>query len=104
MISPVYISVLWFICLLTVMSTIGSLLVVKLVPRESRIAMRSITQPTLTVVGMMFSILVGFFIAQALKDYTEAQGTIQNEANAVAEVFRDARGLGETDRKRIRGL
>jgi len=63
-----------------------------------------ITQPSLTVVGMMFSVLLGFFIAQSMRDYATANGNIVAEANAVGEVFRDARGLPEVDRKRIRNL
>jgi hypothetical protein len=63
-----------------------------------------ITQPSLTVVGMMFSVLLGFFIAQSMRDFATANANIVNEANSVGEVFRDARGLPEVDRKRIRNL
>jgi len=97
-------SVLLFLAMLAVASFIGAFLVVKFVSREQRVALRMVTQPTLTVVGMMFSVLLGFFIAQAIRDYSSANANILLEANSVGEVFRDSRGLPEVDRMRIRGL
>lgn len=61
-------------------------------------------QPALTVAGMMFSVLLGFFIAQSMREYSTAQTNLVNEANALGEVFRDARGLPEVDRLRIRKM
>jgi hypothetical protein len=103
-ITPVIESVALFLTMLAIVSTWAAYFVVKYIPREVKVAHRMLMQPALTVSGMMFSVLLGFFIAQAMRDYTAAQGNIVNEANAVGEVFRDAKGLPEADRKRIRGL
>jgi hypothetical protein len=97
-------SVLLFLTMLAVVSTWAAYLVCKYIPREIRVSHRMLMQPALTVSGMMFAVLLGFFIAQAMRDYTSAQNNIVAEANAVGEVFRDAKGLRDVDRKRIRQL
>lgn len=97
-------SVLIFLLMLGVVSTWAAYLVCRFIPREVRVSHRMLMQPALTVSGMMFSVLLGFFIAQAMRDFSTAQANIVNEANAIGEVFRDAKGLPETDRKRIRQL
>lgn len=104
MISPMLSSTLLFLALLATLSVIGALLVHKFVPRHARHTHRMLMQPALTVAGMMFSILLGFFIANALKDYTSANANLNDEANAIGEVFRDAAGLPDVDRRRIRRL
>ncbi len=102
--SPVISSVLFFLLMLGIVSSWSCYLVVKLIPQHARLHHRMLMQPTLTVAGMMFSVLLGFFIAQAMRDFATAQSNIVNEASSVGEVFRDAKGLPEVDRKRIRGL
>lgn len=104
MLSPIHVSIIQFLSILAVVSTIAAFLIHKLIPAQSRVALRPVTQPALTVVGMMFSILVGYFIAQAMRDYAVASSNVTQEANAVGSVFRLARGLGDTDRPRIRQL
>lgn len=87
-----------------ILSSVGAVLILKLIPLQDRLSLRVVTQPTLNVTGMMFSVLPGFFIAESLKSYSSINVSLVNEANAVGEVFRDARGLPEKDRKRIRRL
>ncbi|MBX9950019.1 MAG: DUF4239 domain-containing protein [Candidatus Obscuribacterales bacterium] len=90
--------------MLGLVSTWAAYLVCRFIPREVRVSHRMLMQPALTVSGMMFSVLLGFFIAQAMRDFSTARANIVNEANAIGEVFRDAKGLPEVDRKRIRQL
>jgi hypothetical protein len=104
MVSPVVITVAFFFIALAFFCSIAAFCICKFIPREQRVALRMITQPTLTVVGMMFSILLGFFIAQAMKDYSNAGVCAVNEANGIGDVFRLARGLPDNDRVRIRNL
>lgn len=85
-------------------STLSAILITNFISREARVALRPVTQPALTVVGMMFSILVGFFIAQSMRDYSTASQNVVQEANAVASVFRLSRAFDDVNRKRIRGL
>lgn len=102
--SPIIAEVLFFVLVLLVLSVASAILITKFIPREVRVAHRMLMQPALTVSGMMFSVLLGFFIAQGLRDFHIAHQNLLNEANAVGEVFRDARGLPDTDRMRIRDL
>ena len=102
--SPVINSVLLFWAVLFVASTLAAVLIIEFIPKDAKVSLRPITQQSLAVAGMMFAILLGFFIAQSLRDYTNAANCIVNEANSLGEVFRDARGLPEVDRLRIRGL
>jgi hypothetical protein len=102
--TPMLSSTLFFLALLTACSTFGAILVTRLIPRPVRHAHRMLMQPALTVSGMMFSILLGFFIAQELRDYQSSTLNLTDEANAIGEVFRDAGGLPDVDRKRIRAL
>lgn len=103
-IGPIFGSVVFFLVSLAVISGTGAFLVHKFIPHHHRVSNRMLMQPALTVAGMLFSILLGFFIAQSLKDYGTANTNLINEANYVGEVFRDARGLNEVDRVRIRKL
>lgn len=97
-------SMLFFWSVLFVTCLMSSCLIGKFIPAQERITLRPVTQPSLTVVGMMFSILVGFFIADAMRGYSTANQNAVLEANNVGSVFRLARGLDEVDRKRLRGL
>jgi hypothetical protein len=104
MFGPVIDSVIWFWAVLIATSAVFVGLVHKFIPHEVRLHHRMLMQPALTVAGMMFSVLLGFFIAQSMKDYSLAQNHLIDEANSLGEVFRDARGLPEVDRLRIRKL
>lgn len=100
--SQIITSVLIFLGMLTVTSIAGALIASYAVKPQTRLALRPMAQPLLTVVGMMFSVLLGFFIAQAMRNYAETNNSTTQEANALGEVFRLASGLNDTDRKRIR--
>ena len=104
MCSTVVGSVLFFLAIFASMSAGSALLIVKFVPHSSRVASRMLTQPTLTVAGMMFAILLGFFTAQAMRDFATSSNNVIAEASALGDVFRNARGLSEVDRNRIRKL
>jgi len=58
----------------------------------------------LGVVGTLFSVLIGLLVANAIENYYEVRHMVSDEANAVGDVFRLARGLQSDDRVRIRNL
>src|SRR5581483_9802483 len=101
---PVVLDMLLFLAILFVFSSIGGYCVTKFIPQDVKVALRPVSQQTFNVTGMMFAILLGFFIAQSMRDYTNSHSDIINEANSLGEVFRDARGFSEVDRVRIRTL
>lgn len=57
-----------------------------------------VADPLLSVVGTLFSILLGFLVAGAMQRFDEARINVQEEAGAVAEVFRSAEGFPESTR------
>lgn len=52
-----------------------------------------VADPLLSVVGTLFSILLGFLVAGAMQRFDEARVNVQEEAGALADVFRGAEGL-----------
>ncbi len=54
-----------------------------------------VADPLLSVVGTLFSILLGFLVAGAMQRFDEARVNVQEEAGALADVFRGSEGLPE---------
>lgn len=52
-----------------------------------------VADPLLSVIGTLFSVLLGFLVAGAMQRFDEARINVQEEAGAVAEVFRCAEGF-----------
>lgn len=63
-----------------------------------------VTDPLLQVVGMMFAILLGFMVSDAMQRFASARTNVQQEAAAVADVFRLADGFSDPDRTQIKKL
>jgi len=64
----------------------------------------AVTDPLLQVVGMMFAILLGFMVSDAMQRFAQARSTVQQEAASVADVFRLADGFSDSDRNHIQKL
>ncbi|RTL45898.1 MAG: DUF4239 domain-containing protein [Candidatus Melainabacteria bacterium] len=63
-----------------------------------------VTDPLSQTVGMMFAVLLGFMISNAMGRFELARSTVQQEAASLADVFNFAEGLQKADRKEIRRL
>jgi hypothetical protein len=96
--------VVYFVAVLTIASCGGAYAITRLVPMATRIALRPVMQPTLTVLGVQFALLLGFFITQSATDFTADKVNVNREAISLGTVFRLARNLDDTDRRKIRGL
>jgi hypothetical protein len=94
---------IFYVALLTI-SSLGAFVVIKLVPKEAKLELRPVSQATLVVTGMMFATLMGIYIAQAFREFSACNAIIISEANSLGVVFRDAEGLNEKDKVRIRAL
>lgn len=68
--------------------------------RELRLN-HDVADPLLSVVGTLFSVLLGFLVAGAMQRFDEARINVQEEAGAVAEVFRSAEGFPEPTRAQL---
>lgn len=55
----------------------------------------AVADPLLSVIGTLFSVLLGFLVAGAIQRFDEARINVQEEAGALADVFRGASGFPE---------
>lgn len=55
----------------------------------------AVADPLLSVIGTLFSVLLGFLVAGAIQRFDEARINVQEEAGALADVFRGAAGFPE---------
>ena len=92
----------FFVTLATLLSVAG-LWVVRRIPKMSSGGDdHDIASSLLSVVGTLFSVLLGFMVAASMTAYAEARDQVNLEANFLADVFRLAKGLPELERKTIR--
>jgi|AGTN01.3.fsa_nt_gi hypothetical protein len=90
---------------LTVLISIAGLLIFrrKLVAQDLK-EQHEVTDPYSQFVGMLFAVLLGFMVADAMTRFSAARQTVQLEASAVANVFRIAEGMPEDTRQKLRAL
>ncbi len=55
----------------------------------------AVADPLLSVIGTLFAVLLGFLVAGAMQRFDEARMNVQEEAGALADVFRGASGFPE---------
>jgi hypothetical protein len=88
-----------------VVASVGGLLIVRrLIAATSLRSHHDVTDPLLQVVGMMFAILLGFMVSDAMQRFEQARMTAQQEAGSLADIFRLAEGLPEENRDHLRQL
>ncbi|CAN5295512.1 hypothetical protein BH10CYA1_BH10CYA1_28790 [soil metagenome] len=61
-----------------------------------------VTDPLSQVVGMMFAILIGFMVSDAMQRFEEARATVQQEAASLADLFNLSGGLPKPMRDQLR--
>ncbi|HEY9757835.1 MAG TPA: bestrophin family ion channel [Oculatellaceae cyanobacterium] len=79
---------------LTVLLSIAGLLLVRRLSANSNFKEHhDVADPMLSTVGTLFAILLGFMVANAMQRFEEARVNVQEEANAVMDLYRLAEGL-----------
>lgn len=63
-----------------------------------------IADPYSQFVAMLFAVLLGFMVADAMQRFGEARATVQQEASSLGNVYRLAEGLDDKNRDKIRLL
>lgn len=61
----------------------------------------AVADPLLSVIGTLFSVLLGFLVAGAIQRFDEARINVQEEAGALADVFRASAGFPEPLRSEL---
>lgn len=63
-----------------------------------------IADPMLSLLGTLYSVLLGFLVAGAVSRFDAARHTVHAEANAIANIFRLSYGLPNEEKTSIRKL
>jgi hypothetical protein len=84
-------------CVITILtillSTAGLLYVRRKISFQTLKLSHDVADPLLSVVGTLFAVLLGFMVANSMQRFEEARVTTQQEASAVANIFRAADGF-----------
>lgn len=87
---------------LTMLLAVGGVLLVrKRVSSEFLKEHHDVADPMLSIIGTLFAVLLGFMVANAMQRFEEARINTQQEASAVANVYRVATGLPEPTRSKL---
>ena len=90
---------------ITIIASIGGLLFFrKLIKPEILTCQHDVADPYSQFVGMLFAVLLGFMVADAMARFGDARRIVEQEASSLGNVFRLADGLGPADRQKIQGL
>jgi hypothetical protein len=82
------------VTVVTVLLSVGGLLLVRRLSINSDFKQHhDVADPMLSTVGTLFAILLGFMVANAMQRFEEARVNVQEEANAVMDLYRLAEGL-----------
>ena len=82
----------------------GMLLVRRLVGVETLKSFNEVAGNSFQVVGTFYAVLLGLIVVDAMTGMSDLRGVIEQEANAVADVFILSRGLPEAEQKKIQEL
>ena len=82
--------------------TLGCLLLInRLWPRENRRLHNDMVGWQLSIVGTIYAVILGFMLYTVWSAYTVADINVDQEANAIADLFRIASGLPSPQRERL---
>lgn len=91
--------------ILTVLISIAGLLVFRrLEGHENLRTQHEVADPYSQFVGMLFAVLLGFMVADAMQRFGLARQTVEQEASSLANVFRMADGLPDADRTKVQKM
>jgi hypothetical protein len=97
------VSMLFTACVVGI-SLLGLVLVRRWILAEDLKIQHDVADPLSQVVGMMFAVLLGFMVGDAMQRYAQTRSIVQQEAASLGDVFRLADGLPGDNRDRIRAL
>lgn len=63
-----------------------------------------IADPYSQFVGMLFAVLLGFMVADAMQRFELARQTVEQEASSLGNIYRMADGLPDANRSRVQNL
>ena len=90
--------------LVVVICAIGGLLCVRRWFLKAENTQHDVADPLSQVVGMMFAILLGFMVGDAMQRFSSARAIVQQEAASLADVYRLSVGLPDAMHAKIQHL
>jgi hypothetical protein len=95
----------WMLTILIVSASIGGLLLVRHWMRVAELkSQHDVADPLSQVVGMMFAVLLGFMVGDAMQRFAQARATAQQEAASLSDVYHLAEGIPANTREQVRAL
>jgi len=99
---------IWLLLLAVVTAIVGLVLVLvwlvrRLVPGVREGFDAEVSSQMLGVVAALFGLLFAFVIVIAYQNFTDAQGNVSDEADALAAIVRDSRAFPQPERDDVRG-
>jgi hypothetical protein len=100
---------LWIGLVLTsliVLLSIGGLIFARRLHGKSELdnTQHEIADPYSQFVAMLFAVLLGFMVADAMQRFGEARATVQQEASSLGNIYRLAEGLSDLQRDKVQNL
>lgn len=95
---------LLFTLAVVAVSLLGLVIVRRWILAEDLKIQHDVADPLSQVVGMMFAVLLGFMVGDAMQRFAQARSIVQQEAASLGDVFRLADGLPGDNKDRIRAL
>lgn len=92
------------IAVTTAFSVGGFLAFRKLIKADYLNRHHDIADPMLSLLGTLYSVLLGFLVAGAVAQFDEARTTVHAEANALADIYRLSYGIKDDSKEKIREL
>ncbi len=86
------------------LSVVGLLFIRKWLQSTELKIHHDVTDPLSQVVAVMFAMLLGFMISNAMQRFETARSTVQQEAASLANIFNYAGAFQETEKKELRKL
>lgn len=88
-----------------VLASVGGLLLVRRWLQATDLKIHhDVTDPLSQVVGMMFAVLLGFMISDAMQRFELARATVQQEAASLADIFNLAESMPQPQRDNLQNL
>ena len=85
-------------------SLIGLIVVRRFILFDELKTQHDVTDPLSQVVGMLFAVLLGFMVGDAMQRFAQARAIVQQEAASLGDVFRLAEAFPTERRDQIRTL
>src|SRR5437762_2024792 len=92
------------ITLTTLLAVLGLVLVRRKVPIETLTSFHEVGGFLLSVVGTMYAVLMGLIVVDAMSKFESAKQNVQQEANALADVFMLAGQFSPAKKQEIQDL